>query len=49
MNKLLKWGVIALLVWWAVTNPAGASLAVHHLASFATRAATSATTLISSF
>jgi len=48
VSRLVKWGVIALIVWWIVTNPAGAGLAVHHLGSLATQVAGGLTKFASS-
>ena len=48
MSKLAKWGAIVFAAWWIIHDPASAGHAVHHLASFATRAATSLATVVSS-
>lgn len=48
MNRIVKWLLIAFVVWWVVTAPSAAGLAVHHLGTLATKAATSVSTLMSS-
>ncbi len=48
MKKLAKWLAAAFILWWIVTSPSGAGLAVHHLGSGATRAANSLSRFISS-
>lgn len=48
MNKLLKWAAVAFLVWWVVTLPAQAGHEVQHLAAFASHAAGSVATALSS-
>ena len=48
MKRYAWWLAVIFVVWWAITAPAAAGQGVHHLASFATKAATSMTTLISS-
>jgi hypothetical protein len=39
VSMLVKWGLVALVVWWVVTSPSGADLAVHHIGSLATQVA----------
>jgi hypothetical protein len=39
VSTIVKWGLIALIVWWVVTSPSGADLAVHHVGSLATTVA----------
>lgn len=47
-GSIVKWGVVAFIVWWVIHDPASAALAVQHLGNFATRAATSLATAITS-
>lgn len=48
MNRIVKWGIIALIVWWVIKDPAAASVAVRKLGNLATQAATSFATLAGS-
>lgn len=48
MNRAVKWGLVALVVWWVIHDPASAGHAAGHLGDFLTKAATSLTTALSS-
>jgi hypothetical protein len=48
VNRVVKWLAIAFVVWWVVTAPSAAGLAVHNIGHLAARAATSVSTLMSS-
>lgn len=48
MSKGVKWLIIAFVVWWIVRDPTSAGAEVHNLAGFATQAAGSLSSFISS-
>jgi len=43
-----KWIVAAFVLWWIINDPGSAGTAVQHLGALATKAASSAATVISS-
>lgn len=47
MNPIIKWALVAFVVWWVIHDPAGAGHVVGRLGAFATRAATSLATALS--
>jgi hypothetical protein len=47
VNRAAKWAAIVFAAWWVIHDPASAGHAVHHLAGFATKAATSLATALS--
>ena len=48
MSKLIKWGLVVLVVWWVIHDPTAAGHAAGKLGDFLTHAAASLTTAISS-
>lgn len=48
MGKLLKWAIVAFLVFYVVTNPSGAGATAHHLLNGVHQAASSLSTFLSS-
>jgi hypothetical protein len=48
VSTLARWAAIVFAAWWIIHDPVSAGAAVHHLASFAIRAATSLATVVSS-
>lgn len=48
MSRLVKWGLIAFIVFYIATNPAGAAGSVHHAYNGIHAFATSLATLVNS-
>ena len=48
MSRSAKWLIVAFVVWWIVHDPTSAGAEVHNLAGFATQAAGSLSSFISS-
>lgn len=46
MNPVIKWLLVAFVVWWVIHDPAGAGHAVGRLGNLATQAATSLSTAV---
>jgi hypothetical protein len=48
VTTIAKWALIAFAAWWVIKDPSSAGTAVQHLAGFATTAATSFASFVSS-
>lgn len=48
MSKVVKWTIVVFLAWWVIKDPTAAGAEVGKLAAFATHAAGSLATAISS-
>ena len=48
MSRIAKWALVAFAAWWVIKDPSSAGTAVSNLAGFATHAASSFASFISS-
>jgi hypothetical protein len=47
VKKLVRYGLVALAIWWVIEDPASAAHAMHQLGAALTHAARSLTSLVS--
>jgi hypothetical protein len=40
LSNILKWVILAFIVWWVIESPANAAHLVHNIGTFLTNAAT---------